>query len=110
MNMENKKILFVCSLNWHRSKTAETYFSNLEKFDVKSAGIKNYAEKPITKELLDWADLIFVMEEKHKKNIEEKFANSKEKYNIICLNIEDIYRYMDHELISILRDKMEPYL
>jgi predicted protein tyrosine phosphatase len=104
--MNKKNILFVCSLNWHRSKTAETLFSKFERFNVKSAGIKKYAETPITKELIDWSDTVFVMEEKHKTYITEKFIDSKKEDNIIILDIEDKYNYMDPKLIHILEEKI----
>ena len=108
--MKKKNILFVCSLNWHRSKTAETLFSKFEQLDVKSAGIKKYAETPLTKELIDWADSIFVMEKKHKSYIRDSLMNPKKEDNIIILGIEDKYNYMDPELIRILEEKLIPYI
>jgi predicted protein tyrosine phosphatase len=108
--MKKENILFVCSLNWHRSKTAEKLFSKFEQLNVKSAGIKKYAETPLTKELIDWADKIYVMDEEHKTFIQEKFRGSKKEDDIINLNIEDKYNYMDPELIDILKEKLNPHI
>jgi len=59
-----KKVLFVCTVNRFRSKTAEEIFKS--KFNVKSAGTSELANTPLSRELLEWADYIFVMEESHK--------------------------------------------
>ncbi|GAL77338.1 cellular communication/signal transduction [Algibacter lectus] len=98
-----KSILFVCSANKDRSKTAEDYFSAIYSdlcFD--SAGTnKNTCNKLganyISKEQLDLADEVFVMENKHLKTIKELFGI---KYydKISVLNINDIYKYGSKEL------------
>ena len=76
-----KNILFICSANKDRSKTAEDYFSeNYSDFNFDSAGANkkicnqigtNYMEK----DQLDWVDEIFVMENKHLKSVKEVFGN-----------------------------------
>ena len=55
-------VLFVCSGNRDRSPTAEQLFQDVPGWDVKSAGTWPDAETKVTKEMLDWADRIFVME------------------------------------------------
>ncbi len=57
-----------------------------------------------------WADLIFVMEKKHKARLVEKFPNATSTKEIIILDIPDEYQYMDPELIETLRASVEPYL
>jgi predicted protein tyrosine phosphatase len=71
MEAEKKplKMLFVCGRNVDRSPTAEAMFKGFEGLDVKSAGVSVGATVPITKELIDWADAIFVMEFKHQKAV-----------------------------------------
>lgn len=108
--MIGNKILFICSLNWHRSKTAETIFSKNEQFEVKSAGIKQCAENPLTETLIDWADTIFVMEKNQENIIKNKYIDFTAKKNVVCLDIDDNYKYMDPDLISILHEKVTPYL
>jgi len=99
--MNRKRILFICSRNKWRSKTAETIFKNSQESIVKSAGTSKSAEIKITRNLIDWADEIYVMERKHKEIIEKKYGRMKDKLSI--LNIPDEYQYMDDELISELK-------
>jgi len=58
---------------------------------------------------LQWAELIFVIERRHKEMILEKF-DSASKYKFIVLDIENDYQYMNDELIEILKRSVDPYL
>ncbi|MGB9133995.1 MAG: phosphotyrosine protein phosphatase, partial [Candidatus Bathyarchaeia archaeon] len=58
-----RKVLFVCSGNIDRSPTAEVLLRGKEGFEVKSAGTWEGARKVVSRELMDGADAIFVMEE-----------------------------------------------
>ncbi len=104
-------ILFVCSANKQRSKTAEDYFSTIYKSkNFLSAGTNHKicmkeGTVPLTEDLLEWADVVYVMESKHLKLIRE--ATSNRYFNkIIVLNIDDIYKYYQLELINILKEKI----
>ena len=101
-----KHILFVCSQNKLRSPTAEAIFSDKEGFKVQSAGLNNDAEIPLTPELVEWADTIFVMENAQRNKLRKKYRKSLNKQKVICLEIPDEYEYMDTELISILKHKL----
>lgn len=107
-------ILFVCSANKQRSKTAEDYFSGkYADIHFLSAGTnskicKREGTNPLTIEVLKQTDLIFVMEQKHKKQITD-YVNGKFKKEIIVLNIPDIYKYYQKELLEILDRKVTPY-
>jgi len=103
-------ILFICSKNEWRSRTAETIFKQNENHQVRSAGTSQEARVKVNEKLIQWADLIFVMEKKHKQRLEEKFGDLLHHKNIVILNIEDNYRYMDEELIQILTVSVNPYL
>jgi predicted protein tyrosine phosphatase len=101
-----KHILFICSQNKLRSPTAETIFCNIEGFEVLSAGLNNDAEVPITSELVEWADTIFVMEKAQKNKLQKKFRKYINKQRVICLDIPDDYEYMQPELVEILEQKL----
>jgi predicted protein tyrosine phosphatase len=103
-------ILFVCSKNKWRSRTAETIFKNNGTHEVKSAGTENDARIKVTQKLVDWADLIFVMEKRHKQRLQEKFEDVLNLKHVVILDIEDNYQYMDDELIETLKVSVTPYL
>jgi predicted protein tyrosine phosphatase len=101
-----KKVLFLCSKNKLRSPTAEAIFSNVEGWEVYSAGISNDAEIHVSVEDIEWADIIFVMENAHKKKLSNKFGRVIKKQKVISLDIPDDYEYMDEKLIEILQSKV----
>ena len=105
-----KKILFVCSRNRLRSPTAEQVFSAREDIEVMSAGTDNDADNPLTGELVEWADLIFVMERMHRTKLQTRFKASLKAARVICLNIPDRYKFMDPDLIGLLEAKVSPHL
>jgi predicted protein tyrosine phosphatase len=100
------KVLFLCSKNKLRSPTAETIFSNVEGWEVYSAGISNDAEVHVSLEDIEWADYIFVMEKAHKTKLSSKFGSAINSQSVISLDIPDNYEYMDNELIKILKEKV----
>lgn len=103
-------ILFVCSRNKWRSRTAETIFKDNGQHRVSSAGTEASARRKVNQKMLDWADLIFVMEKKHKRRIQEDFLIENASDKIVILNIPDEYRYMDEELVHILEEAVNSYL
>jgi predicted protein tyrosine phosphatase len=107
--MENKKlkILFVCTINRMRSATAHKIFEDDPRFDVKSAGTDKLAATILSPELLEWADAVVVMEKQHRSYIRAKHSSYYNTKKIVCLYIPDEYDYMQSELISILKEKVE---
>lgn len=77
---------------------------------VKSAGTEQNARIRITEKLLTWAELIFVMEKRHKDRILEKFGTLPDGKELVVLEIPDDYGYMDSELIDMLNVAVAPYL
>ncbi len=100
-------ILFVCSMNQWRSPTAEAIFKNGSIHSVRSAGTSGSARIKVSQPLIDWADMIFVMEKQHKQILKERFHTDKQ---IILLDIPDEYWFMDPELIEMLKTSVAPYL
>jgi predicted protein tyrosine phosphatase len=103
-------ILFLCSKNKLRSPTAEAVFSNYDGWNVYSAGISNDAEVHVASDDIKWADYIFVMEKNHLKKLRQTFSHLLKEQRLICLNIPDNYKYMDSELINILKQKVIPFV
>ena len=105
-----KKVLFICSQNRLRSPTAEQVFSTWKGLEVTSAGTNHDAENPVTSEVLEWADIIIVMERAHRNKIQKKFRSSLNGKRIVCLEIPDEYEYMDPGLIRLLEAKVPKFL
>ena len=103
-----RKILFICGRNVDRSPTAEDLFENIEGFEVKSAGVFYGATNPLTKELIKWADEIYVMELKHQKALLKMVPSALKK--VESLEIPDIYYRDQPELRQLILEMMKPYI
>lgn len=102
-----KKVLFVCSQNKFRSRTAHEIFCHSEKIEVDSAGTEKDARVVIEPDHIEWADVIYVMEERHIKRLKKNFGVMLKNKRIVNLDIPDIYEYMQQSLIDILKTKLK---
>jgi len=105
-----KNVLFICSQNRLRSPTAEQIFSTYSGINCSSAGLNNDAENVVTTELVEWANIIFVMEKAHRNKLSAKFKKHLSNAKIICLDIPDDYEFMDPILIKLLKSKVTRFL
>lgn len=105
-----KNVLFVCSQNKLRSPTAEHVFASNPSIEVASAGTNNDAENPLTSELVQWADLIFVMERAHRNKLQRRFRQDLRTARVICLDIPDEFEFMDEGLVRLLKAKVGRFL
>src|SRR6516162_3238551 len=103
-------VLFVCSQNRYRSPTAQRVFSTWPGVEVASAGLAADAVVPVTPELLQWADTIFVMEKSHRNRLLKRYKSHLKSRRLICLNIPDEYEFMDPVLVRLLEVKVPRYL
>jgi predicted protein tyrosine phosphatase len=101
------KLLFECTVNRMRSATAHRIFENDLRFEVDSAGTDKTADTVLEPEQLEWADCIIVMEKHHRNVIRKKYPEYYNKKKIVCLYIPDDFYFMQPELISILKEKVE---
>ncbi|MCU7853103.1 MAG: low molecular weight protein tyrosine phosphatase family protein [Candidatus Thiodiazotropha sp. (ex Monitilora ramsayi)] len=99
-------LLFVCSENRLRSPTGEEVFSKYEGINAIGAGTNNDAETPISGDLIEWADIIFVMEKSHRNKISRKFKALLNGKKLVCLDIPDNYERMDPVLVRLLENKV----
>ena len=100
-------ILFVCTMNYQRSRTAEEIYRTDERFEVRSAGVAKDAYTRIDMENLTWADFIIVMEKAHRNKIRKQFKEIYRTKRIICLYIEDEFDFMEAELVRLIERKFE---
>lgn len=105
-----KHVLFVCSRNRLRSPTAEQVFSKRSDIEVQSAGTDNDADNPLTRELVEWADIIFVMEKSHRSKLQQRFRAALKSARVVCLDISDDYAFMDPALVRLLEAKVARHL
>ena len=105
-----KKLLFICGKNRLRSPTAEAVFSQYEGLEVESAGVDREAEVALCNEIIEWADIIFVMEKAHRSKLSKKFQPYLNGKRVVCLDIPDEYEYMEPSLVERLKKKVLPLL
>lgn len=103
-------LLFVCSRNQWRSPTAEALYRNHPHHNVKSAGTEPSARVRVSAKLIAWADLIFVMEKRHKQRLQDGFRDIIGSKQLVVLEIPDEYNFMDEELIDSINVSVSPYL
>jgi predicted protein tyrosine phosphatase len=97
-----KKLLFVCSRNKWRSPTAERIFSHSPTLEVRARGISASAVRRLVAADVSWADLIFVMELTHKRQLVGLFRAELGRRPVHVLDIPDEYQFMDPELVELL--------
>ena len=77
---------------------------------MRSAGTSASARKTVNAKDILWADIIFVMEEKHKSRLKAEFTKLVKYKDIQVLDIPDEYQYMDEELIDNMEQFVSAYL
>lgn len=105
-----KRVLFLYSRNRLRSPTAERVFGGRRDLEVISAGLAPDAEEPVTPNHLAWADLIFVMEKRHRQALSRRFRRHVGRARLVCLDIPDDFAFMDPRLVDLLIARAGPHL
>lgn len=103
-------ILFICSENRLRSPTAAAVFSEYSGVDTISAGTNADASTTVSGDLIEWSDVILVMEKSHRNKVAKKFRAQLKNKKLAVLDIPDNYDYMDAELVRILKAKVPRYV
>lgn len=103
-------LLFVCSENRLRSPTGEEVFSKYEGISAIGAGTNKDADTTVSGDLIEWADVIFVMEKTHRNKISKKFKGLLKDKRIICLDIPDEFERMDPRLIRLLKNRVSRHV
>lgn len=110
--MPKPKLLFICTANINRSRTAEDLFAGSDKYEVKSAGLIEHRQggQVVSHELVDWADRIFVMDEtngQHRTRLMRMFEMHGKEVNV--LDIPDRYNRGEKFLIKLLKSKLAEF-
>jgi predicted protein tyrosine phosphatase len=110
VTVSEKRILFVCEGNLHRSPTAEQLYSFTPGLKVRSAGLSPLARTQVTDELVEWFDAIFIMEKRLLRMILRRFESSITRKAVVCLDVPDDFQFQQSELIAVLTDRLTPHL
>lgn len=103
-------LLFVCSENRLRSPTGEEVFSKYDGVNAIGCGTNSDAETPVSGDLIEWADVIFVMEKSHRNKVKKKFKDLLGEKRLICLDIPDNYDRMDPMLVRLLENRVSKHV
>lgn len=106
-----ERILFVCTANVDRSRTAEDLYSHDDRYEVRSAGVAPFATVVVTRDLLLWADRVFVMNERddqHRTLIRIRFPDVDRP--LVDLDVVDRWHRGDPELVKLLTRRLRPHL
>ncbi|KAF1055056.1 MAG: Protein-arginine-phosphatase [Stenotrophomonas maltophilia] len=105
-----RRALFICSRNRLRSPSAQVHFANWPGVETDSAGLAADAEVLLEPEQLAWADLVFVMEPRHRRLLAQRYPQALRHKRVICLDISDDYDYLQPELLELLERRAGGYL
>ena len=101
----------MCTANVDRSRTAEDLYAGDPRYEVRSAGTAPFATVPLSRELLLWADRVFVMNEREDAHVTMiKLRFPRVDRPVVDLDVEDRWRRGHPELVSELRRKLLPHL
>ena len=109
--MPRERILFVCTANVDRSRTAEDLYRDDPRYEVRSAGTAAFATVPITRSLMEWADRVFVLSEaddRHHTLLKVKFPDVDRP--VVDLDIQDRWQRGHPELVRRLLKSLSPHL
>lgn len=104
------RLLFICSRNQWRSPTAEALFRRHPHVLARSAGTSASAVHQVTARDLAWADVIFVMETKHKQRLLAGHPDVMRHKELHVLDIPDDYQRDDPALVRLLEACLAPFL
>ncbi len=85
-------------------------FASRPGVETASAGLAPDAEEQCSAELVEWADIIFVMERAHRAGLQRRFRAQLKRARVICLDIPDDYAFMQPELVALLEKKVGAFL
>ncbi|MEM6784578.1 MAG: hypothetical protein AAF624_12680 [Bacteroidota bacterium] len=110
VDQESLNILFVCSMNRWRSPTGEKIYATKPLVHARSRGTSKRARRRVTSGDLKWADIVLVMEQKHRQRLVAAYPGEMRFKELHVLDIPDDYAYMDPELVDELVAAVDPIL
>ncbi len=107
--MENVlRVLFICTYNQVRSCTAESLLKGTPGYEVMSAGTSPSAVTVLAPTHLEWADMIFVMEERHLRHLQDVAGVPLDPKTVINLDVS-FAASQSADLTAYIRKKLAPH-
>ena len=103
-------MLFLCHYNMTRSATAERLFCKRPDLDVRSAGTSPDALARVNTLMLEWADVIFIMDNAQRRSLETMFPGHTALQRLVCLDIPDNFTFLEPELVKLLEERVPRHL
>jgi predicted protein tyrosine phosphatase len=94
-------------MNQWRSPTAEQLYRTDPRLEVRSAGVRPEARRQVSARDLEWADVVFVMEQEQRSWIRRQFRDQ-DLPRIEVLDVLEDYPFMDPRLQEALRSVITP--
>jgi len=95
-----QKVLVLCNANLNRSPTVARFLREFKKeLDIKDAGVYSGYPNQINKDLVDWADIIFVMDLEQYRFINEHYEKHPP---VFVLGVSDCYDRYGKRLYELL--------
>ena len=88
------RVLFIYSRNRLRSPNAEQVFSTAPGIETDSAGLAPDADCPLSADQVEWADIICMMEKRHRTQLTPRFQRHLSVKKVVCLDIPDNYQFI----------------
>ena len=104
------RALFICHFNRKRSATAERVFGKDPTLEVLSAGTSEDALVRVNERMLEWADVVFVMDGEQVRDLQSMFPGHPAVDRLVCLEIRDVYHFLDPQLVTLLQERTLPHL
>lgn len=104
-----KRLLFICGKARARSPTAAQIFAGRPGISTDFGGLSNDADDAVSADQIEWADIILVMEQRHRTRLSDRFGRLLTGRRVVTLAIRDRFTFMQPELVEELEQKAGPY-
>ena len=85
-------------------------FSKRTDLEVRSAGTSFDALARVNAQMLNWADIIFIMDDQQRRALRRRFARHPALERLVCLDIPDEFTFLQPELMELLENRTTPHL
>ena len=85
-------------------------FAKRTDLEVRSAGTSRHALLRVNEHMLDWADVVFIMDEGQRRDLEKMFPGHPAIDRLVSLEIPDDYPFLDPQLVELLTKRVEKLL